>query len=90
MFGGFSKPVEALGEAWHELPIGDDASKLLAVFEQQFALCRVDVDAIKIVPGLIPVVDGNGEQMGVLEAQLLDARIDPSKRRQVACRAAVD
>src|SRR4029077_15861212 len=78
------------GKAWNELPIGENTGELLIVFEQQFALRGVDVDAIEIMPGFVAVVDGDDQRLRKIEAQLLNAGIDPGKRRQIARRAAVD
>ena len=60
-----------------QLPVEHDARQSsLAVLEQQLALAGADVDAIDVVPGLVAVVDGDGEHVGVVEAQMpCDARL---------------
>ena len=78
------------GQLWPQLPVQHDLGQLLAVLVQELALAGADVDAVDVVPRLVAIVEGDGHDVRLIEAQLLDAGIDARQRSEVARRSALD
>ena len=67
-----------------ELAIQGDARQLILVLEQQLALAAADVDQEHVVPGLVALVEADGDGVGKVQAEAEHLRLHALDRRQVA------
>jgi hypothetical protein len=67
-----------------ELAIQRDARQLILVLEQQLALAAADVDQEHVVPGLVALIEADGDGVGKVQAEAEHLRLHALDRRQVA------